>query len=227
MAVLEDSTTSLYRTVNISSELTASGNAAEVTAAISPALESEAATWGAGYTYSMGGDAEQTAESMGSVVRYLPLSAFIIVLLLIIQFNSARKTLMVVLTIPLAITGTVLGLLIFRAPFGFMPFLGVISLAGIVINNAIVLLDRIAIEIKEFKRTEAEAIFEATQQRLRPILLTTATTVLGMMPLLWGGTAMFVPMAITIMFGLAFATALTLLVVPVLYSLFFRVSFAR
>lgn len=96
-----------------------------------------------------------------------------------------------------------------------------------IINNAIVLLDRIAIEIEEFHRKPAEAIFEAAQQRLRPILLTTATTVLGMMPLLWGGTAMFVPMAITIMFGLAFATALTLLVVPVLYSLFFRVSFDR
>ena len=99
-----------------------------------------------------------------------------------------------------------------------------ISLSGIIINNAIVLLDRIAIEINEFGRTEMEAILQACQQRLRPILLTTATTVLGMMPLLWGGTAMFKPMAITIMFGLAFATALTLLVVPVLYSLFFRVS---
>lgn len=71
---------------------------------------------------------------------------------------------------------------------------------------------------------EAEAVFYAVQQRLRPILLTTATTVLGMTPLLWGGTAMFMPMAIAIIFGLAFATALTLLVVPVLYTLFFRVE---
>ncbi|MCG8370093.1 MAG: efflux RND transporter permease subunit, partial [Proteobacteria bacterium] len=98
---------------------------------------------------------------------------------------------------------------------------------GIIINNAIVLLDRIAIERRDFGRSQADAVMHACQQRMRPILLTTATTVLGMTPLLWGGTAMFKPMAITIIFGLAFATCLTLLVVPVLYSMFFRVSFAR
>ena len=118
-------------------------------------------------------------------------------------------------------------MLVARSSFGFFTILGLISLSGIIINNAIVLLDRIAIEIKEHGRTEAEAILQATQQRLRPILLTTATTVLGMTPLLWGGTAMFKPMAITIIFGLAFATALTLLVVPVLYALLFRVSFEK
>ena len=95
-----------------------------------------------------------------------------------------------------------------------------------IINNAIVLLDRIAIEINEFGRSQFDAIMTACQQRFRPILLTTATTVLGMTPLLWGGTAMFKPMAITIIFGLAFATALTLLVVPVLYAIFFRVKAA-
>ena len=116
-------------------------------------------------------------------------------------------------------------MLVVNSSFGFFTILGLISLSGIIINNAIVLLDRIAIEIRDFGRTESDAVMQACQQRLRPILLTTATTVLGMMPLLWGGSAMFRPMAITIMFGLAFATALTLLVVPVLYSLFFRVKF--
>jgi len=103
----------------------------------------------------------------------------------------------------------------------------VISLAGIIINNAIVLIDRIRIEVEELGEPEAKAIIDACQQRLRPILLTTATTVLGMMPLWWGGTAMFKPMAISIMFGLAFATLLTLLVVPVLYAALFRVNFDR
>jgi len=101
----------------------------------------------------------------------------------------------------------------------------VISLAGIIINNAIVLIDRIRIEVEELGEPEAKAIIDACQQRLRPILLTTATTVLGMMPLWWGGTAMFKPMAISIMFGLAFATLLTLLVVPVLYAALFQVNF--
>ena len=215
----------LYRTINISSELTAGGNASDVAAAISPALESEAATWRAGYTYSLGGDAEETAENMGAVVRYLPLSAFIIVLLLIIQFNSARKTLMVILTIPLAIIGVVLGLLVFREPFGFMPFLGVISLAGIVINNAIVLLGQIDIELAEAERTEQDAVILACLHRFRPIVLATLTTVLGLLPLYLSGGEMWEGMAIGIMVGLLFGTIVTLVFIPSLYSILFKVDY--
>jgi multidrug efflux pump subunit AcrB len=101
----------------------------------------------------------------------------------------------------------------------------VISLAGIVINNAIVLLDRIRIEIEENRLEPALAVVEAAQRRLRPILLTTITTVVGLLPLWLGGSPMFVPMAIAIIFGLLFATILTLGVVPVLYSFLFRVRF--
>ena len=114
--------------------------------------------WPENYTYELGGDAKQSAESMGSVISYLPLSGFIIVLLLIIQFNSFRHMGMVLLTIPLGVIGVVIGLLIFDEPFGFMPFLGVISLAGIVINNAIVLLDRIGIERRELNPNDAIVI---------------------------------------------------------------------
>ena len=96
-------------------------------------------------------------------------------------------------------------------------------LSGIVINNAIVLLDRIKIEIEENGREPARAVIEAAQRRLRPIVLTTFTTVAGLIPLWYGGGLMYQPMAITIIFGLIFATALTLGVVPILYSLFFRV----
>ena len=106
-----------------------------------------------------------------------------------------------------------------------MTLLGIISLAGIVINNGIVLLDRIRIERQEKALPAADAILEASQRRLRPILLTTATTVGGLLPLWFGGSPMYVPMAIAIIFGLIFATVLTLGLVPVLYSLFFRVSF--
>ena len=148
----------------------------------------------------------------------------LILLLLVAQFNSVRRPIIILTTIPLGLIGVSFGLLVANSSFGFFTILGLISLSGIIINNAIVLLDRIAIEINDFGRAPAEAVVYAAQQRLRPILLTTATTVLGMTPLLWGGTAMFMPMAITIIFGLAFATALTLLVVPVLYTLFFRVE---
>ena len=154
------------------------------------------------------------------------MAGMLILLLLVWQFNSLRKPAIILATIPLGLIGVTFGLLVANSSFGFFTILGLIALSGIIINNAIVLLDRIAIEIRDFGRSRADAIMAACQQRLRPILLTTATTVLGMTPLLWGDTAMFKPMAITIIFGLAFATALTLLVVPVLYSLFFRVSFA-
>lgn len=215
----------LTRTINISSELKEGGNASEVTAQITPWLEEQRAIWGAGYTYQLGGDAQSTAENMGAVAAYLPLSAFIIVMLLIIQFNSFRKTIMIVCTIPLGVIGMVIGLLIFRVPFGFMAFLGVISLAGIVINNAIVLIDRIEIEESEPKRTAQDAVIAACLQRFRPILLATFTTVLGLIPLYLGGGEMWEPMAVTIMIGLLFGTVITLLFIPAFYSVFYKVDY--
>ena len=106
-----------------------------------------------------------------------------------------------------------------------MTFLGIISLAGIVINNAIVLLDRIRIEIEDNGLEPARAIIASAQQRLRPILLTTCTTIGGLIPLWLGGGPMWEPMAVAIIFGLLFATVLTLGVAPTLYAIFFRVSF--
>jgi multidrug efflux pump subunit AcrB len=215
----------LNRTVNISSELAASGNAAAVTEAITPFLEQQAETWPSGYTFQLGGDAENTAENMGAVVKYLPLSALIILFLLIVQFNSIRKTFMVVATIPLAVIGVVIGLLAFREQFGFMPFLGLISLAGIVINNAIVLLDRIEIESGQPGRSAQDAVITACLQRFRPILLATFTTVFGLLPLYLSGGEMWEGMAIGIMVGLLFGTVITLVFIPSLYSILFRVDY--
>jgi multidrug efflux pump subunit AcrB len=101
----------------------------------------------------------------------------------------------------------------------------VISLAGVVINNAIVLIDRIQIEMKENKLKPQDAILESAQRRLRPIFLTTATTIGGLIPLYFGGGPMWEPMAVAIIFGLGFATLLTLGLVPVLYAIFYRVKF--
>ncbi len=183
-------------------------------------------TWKEGYTYRLGGESEQSAEAMGAVAAKLPLAGFIILLLLIAQFNSFRKTFIVLSTIPLGLIGVILGLVLFRSFFGFMAFLGVISLAGIVINNAIVLIDRIKIEMDDFGRQPFDAIVGAAQQRFRPIILTTFTTTLGLIPLYLGGGLMWEPMAIAIMIGLLFATVITLLFVPVLYKLLFRVKTA-
>ena len=215
----------LSRTMNVSSELTATGNASAIMADVVPWLDDQAASWLPGYGYTTGGDAENTADNMGAVIRYLPLSAAIIVLLLIIQFNSFRKMGMVLLTIPLGVIGVTAGLLLFREPFGFMPFLGLISLAGIVINNAIVLLDRIEIEQHDLKRNDQDAVIAACLQRFRPILLATFTTVLGLLPLYLSGGEMWEGMAVSIMVGLLFGTLITLILIPSLYSILFKVDY--
>ncbi len=215
----------LRRTVNISSELREGGNAAAITNEITPWLDEQGANWPAGYSYQFGGDAKNTADNMGAVIKYLPLSGFIIVLLLIIQFNSFRKMTMVTSTIPLGVIGVVIGLLTFGEPFGFMPFLGVISLAGIVINNAIVLIDRIEIEQRDYDRSPQDSVIVACLQRFRPILLATFTTVLGLVPLYLSGGEMWEGMAVSIMIGLLFGTIITLLFIPSFYSILFRVSY--
>lgn len=215
----------LIRSVNVSSELNVTGNASEIMTKMNPWLNEQIKNWPDGYTYELGGDSKSTADNMGAVIAYLPLSAFIILLLLIIQFNSFRKTLMVVSTIPLGVIGVVIGLIVLRSYFGFMAFLGVISLAGIVINNAIVLIDRIEIEVNELKRTPQDAVIAACLQRFRPILLTTFTTSLGLIPLYLGGGLMWEPMAASIMVGLLFGTIITLVFIPAFYSILYKVHY--
>jgi len=214
------------RTLSLNVQLLPEATAAEVVEVLVPWLEEAAKSWPAGHNFEIGGETEESGDANASIAAELPTAGMLILLLLVWQFNSLRKPVIILATIPLGLIGVTFGLLVANSSFGFFTILGLIALSGIIINNAIVLLDRIAIEIRDFGRSQADAVMTACQQRLRPILLTTATTVLGMTPLLWGDTAMFKPMAITIIFGLAFATALTLLVVPVLYSMFFRVSFA-
>ncbi len=217
----------LIRSINISSELREGGNASVIMKAMLPWLDEQMAKWPDGYQYELGGDSKNTSENMSAVIQYLPVSGFIIVLLLIIQFNSVRKTVMVISTIPLGIIGVVIGLILFRSYFGFMAFLGIISLAGIVINNAIVLIDRIEIELNDLKRSAQDAVIMACLQRFRPILLTTFTTSLGLIPLYLGGGLIWEPMAITIMIGLLFGTVITLVFIPSMYSLLYKVDFTQ
>ncbi|MEM6722756.1 MAG: efflux RND transporter permease subunit, partial [Bacteroidota bacterium] len=214
----------LFRTIQVSCDVRTGFTATDITSILSPWLEETSANWKIGYSYELGGESEQSEEAMGAVIEKLPLAGFIILLLLVSQFNSFRKTSIVLSTIPLGIIGVVLGLMLFNSYFGFMAFLGVISLAGIVINNAIVLIDRIQLEQNELGKAPYEAIVDAAQQRFRPILLTTFTTTLGMIPLYLGGGLMWEPMAIAIMIGLLFATVITLLFVPAIYKLLFRVQ---
>jgi multidrug efflux pump subunit AcrB len=207
---------------------------AEVTGGITPIafsqnldkwLKEDSKEWGIGYRYELGGEIETSGKANAAIGEKLPIAFLIIILLLVIQFNSIRRPIIILVTIPLGLIGVVFGLIVARSYFGFMTLLGVVSLAGIVVNNAIVLLDRIRIEIQEHGLDPTRAVIESAQKRLRPILLTTATTIGGLIPLWIGGGPMYEPMAITIIFGLLFSTILTLGVVPVLYSIFFRVKY--
>ncbi len=213
------------RTVTVEALLKPGYTVNDVLGEMQPWLKEESSVWPFGYKWEFGGSVETSGKANQAIADKLPIAALIIVLLLVTQFNSIRRPMIILTTIPLSLIGVTLGLLLARSYFGFMTLLGIISLAGIVINNAIVLLDRINIEINENRLNPANAIISSAQQRLRPILLTTATTVCGLLPLWLGGGPMWEPMAITIIFGLVFSTGLTLAVVPILYTLFFRVNF--
>jgi len=216
-----------YKTLSIFADLEPNITAVEVNSVLGPWLEAQSSDWPAGYSWVFGGEAETSGKANASIAEKLPFAGMIILLLLMFQFNCYRKTLIILLTIPLGLIGVVLGLIVAKSYMGFMTLLGIISLCGIVINNAIVLIDRIQIEHEGNGLPLREAIQTAALRRLRPILLTTATTVLGMIPLWLGGGAMWEPMAISIIFGLLCATLLTLGVVPVLYSVFFAREFNR
>jgi multidrug efflux pump len=213
-----------FKTVTIGAQVNADATALEAMAEMKPWLDAQAAGWEAGARYAFGGDLESSGKANDSISEQLPIAGFIILILLVAQFNSIRKPLIILVTIPLGFIGITAGLLAANSFFGFMTLLGLISLAGIVINNAIVLLERVELEIEVNKLSPQSAVVEAAQRRFRPIILTTATTVLGMLPLYLGGGEMWEPMAVAIIGGLLFSTLLTLVVVPVLYSLLFRVA---
>jgi len=177
----------------------------------------------AGHKLEIGGEIEDQAEANQNLFGLLPLALAGIIVLLVGQFNSFRKGTIIIATIPLILIGGVLGLIVMNAPFGFMVILGLFSLAGILINNGIVLIDRIQIE-ERAGRDALDAIVTACLARLRPILMTTLTTVLGLVPLILFGGALFYGMASVIAIGLIVATLFTLGFVPVLYTLFFRIN---
>ncbi len=173
-----------------------------------------------GYFMAWGGEAEDSARAMGGLAVSLPIFLGMMVLIVVFLFNAVRQPLIIWLTVPLALIGVTVGLLLFKQPFGFMALLGLLSLSGMLIKNAIVLIDQIDTEIAGGK-DPFQGVVDSGVSRLNPVMMASLTTILGMVPLLQD--AFFISMAVTIMFGLLFATILTLLVVPVLYTIFFRI----
>ncbi|POR00959.1 acriflavine resistance protein B [Alkalispirochaeta sphaeroplastigenens] len=214
----------LARTVTIQADAYEGFNAIAIANDLDEWLAEESTRWAGGYHYEIAGEADATTEANKAIFDKLMISALIMLLLLILQFNSLRKTFIILLTIPFGLIGVVFGLIVTRSIFGVMTLLGVISLAGIVIKNAVVLLDRIKIEIDENGLEPYQAIVTASQRRIRPILLTTLTTIFGLLPLWFGGSPLWESMTIAIIFGLIFSTILTLGFVPAMYSLLFKVD---
>ena len=177
----------------------------------------------AGYRWEVGGELETQVETLGKLMHWLPYCVFGIFALLIWQFNSFRKPIIIFMTIPLAFTGAFFGIAAMRAPFDFFAMLGLLSLAGVIINNGIVLLDKIDSETRR-GADPYSAVMTAAVSRFRPILMTTVTTVLGVMPLILSKDPVFYAMATVLGSGLIFGSVLTLGVVPVLYALLFRVK---
>jgi multidrug efflux pump subunit AcrB len=175
-----------------------------------------------GYFISWSGEAEDSADAQAKLMESIPIYFGMMILVVIFLFNAFRQPLIIWLTVPLSIIGVTAGLLIFNQPFGFMALLGLMSLSGMLIKNAIVLIDQINLEIREGKHP-FHAIVDSGVSRMRPVSMAALTTIMGMIPLLQDD--FFIAMAVTIMFGLGFATILTLIVVPVLYAVFFRVRY--
>lgn len=218
---------SLMQRRNLERTVTVSGvnkhmTAAELDGALTPVLERIQAKLQPGYSLEKGGELESSSKAQGSLFAYMPLAFALIILVLVAQFDSFKRPMIILLTIPLVITG--ISITLFVAPhanFSFMAILGLLALAGIVINNAIVLIDKIESE-RDDGRNVREAILNASVARLKPILMTTATTVLGLLPIILARDVLFYDLALVISGGMIAGTILTLGVVPVLYSLFFR-----
>jgi len=216
----------LNRTMTVGAYLQPGYSAKDIFTAITPWMDTQKLSWDTGYDYEFGGEDEDTSDNLGAIVDWLPLSFSIILLLLVLQFNSIRRSVIVVVTIPLGLIGVVIGWYIGQSFVSFFGILGVIALAGIVINNAIILIDRIDVEKEaDPSLSMQDAVMNAANHKFRPVILTTLTTSLGMLPLLISGGLLWQPLALAIMFGLFFGTVIILLFVPVSYSIFFKIRF--
>ena len=176
-----------------------------------------------GYRLEWGGEYENSQRSRTSLGATLPGSFLVMLVITVLLFNAWRQALVVWLIVPMAICGVTAGLLLTGMPFSFTALLGLLSLSGMLMKNAIVLIDEID-NRRSGKAACGEAVMEASVSRIRPVVLTALTTVLGMLPLLWD--AFFASMAVTIIGGLAFATVLTLVAVPVFYARIFGIRAA-
>ncbi|MBQ7154462.1 MAG: efflux RND transporter permease subunit [Synergistaceae bacterium] len=206
------------RMMTAMSEIKLGTNADAMLARIKPKIE--AIRLPLGYTLEFGGQMELSNESMAGMAVAFPPAILIMFIIMIFLFNGFRQTVIIFLSLPLILIGVVLGLWVMRMDVSFLAIVGLLSLVGMLAKNSIVLLDQVSADFAA-GRDKYEAIVEDGISRLRPVAMSALTTVLGMIPLIWD--VMFGPMAVTIMAGLTVSTILTLLVIPVLTAIAYRV----
>ncbi len=207
------------RNISVSCDLAKGVDATDIRRRMDPFLAQ--LTLPSGVTVEYGGIEDEASKSFASLGRAMIIGFIIIMIILSAQFQSIKQPLIIGLAIPLSFIGVIFGLMVTRVPFGIMAFFGVVALMGVVVNDAIVLIAYVNDLRKEGMRVR-EALIKAGRNRLRPIILTTVTTLAGMIPLslnLAGGAEYWRPLAVSLIFGLAVSSFLTLIVVPVLYSL--------
>ena len=174
-----------------------------------------------GYDFEWLGEHKDSLDANNNINKFLPLAFLLMVIIIMMLFNNFRQPIIIFSILPLAFIGVSYGLWLTGKPFGFMPVLGTLGLMGMMIKNAVVLLDQINLEIKEGKDVLL-AIVDSAVSRMRPVIMASFTTILGMIPLI--SDELFGGMAVAIMFGLLIGSVITLIIIPVLYATFYKVS---
>ncbi|MBU1203029.1 efflux RND transporter permease subunit [Patescibacteria group bacterium] len=205
------------RTISVSADLASGYTAAKVVPGIEELVAQENIAHG--YRVDFGGEVEDIQQSFTELWNAMIVAVILILIILVLEFDSFIRTGIILMSLPLMLIGVVVGMGIFGLPFSFMVFLGLVSLAGIGVNDAIVLMDKTKRNIEEKNMTPLEAVADAGDTRLQPILLTTITTIMGVIPLAFANE-FWVGLSISIIFGLAFATVIQLFVIPMLFVRF-------
>lgn len=174
-----------------------------------------------GYTLKWLGEIDSSNKANKGLAENMPLAFLLMIIIVIGLFNNFKQPIIIFLLMPLAFVGVILGFLVTNTYFGFFSVVGTLGLMGMMIKNAVVLLDEINLQIKE-GNDQLSAVIDSTISRVRPVMMASLTTILGMLPLFWDN--LFRTMAVAIMFGLLIGTIITLIVVPVLYTMFYKVN---
>lgn len=220
------STRNMAYSIEIDAAIKDSTTPLEVNKKFMPWLDEKLKEWGPNVKYYSSGIMQTSDENQQALFAQVPIAILGMFFLVVAQFNSMRKGLTIMLVIPLSILGVAIGLLLTNTDLGFMAMIGIIALAGVVLNHAIILVDKMTIEKDDLGRSDQDAVVFGCQSRLRPIFLTVATTLVGLLPLYFFGGPLFQPVAVVLIFGLVTDTFLALGVIPVIYALFYKIDFA-